>query len=134
MGFAFKSNTNDTRYSPAITISNSLLENGAYLFIHDPQVSETQVASILGDKDLNGNINDGKWQFTQNLNDACNEADAIVILTEWEDYFEINWREISNMMRRPSWLFDTRGIVNEEYLNDLHLNVWKIGKGFLKKV
>ena len=134
LGFAFKSNTNDTRYSPSITISNILLENGAYLYIHDPKVSENQVASILGDKDLNGNVNDGKWQFTRNLNDACNEADAIVILTEWEDYLKINWREISNLMRRPSWLFDTRGIVNEESLHDLDLNVWKIGKGFVKTI
>ena len=132
MGFAFKSNTNDTRYSPAITIANSLLENGAHLFIHDPQVSENQVATILKDKNLKGNTNEGKWQFTRNLNDACNKADAIVILTEWEDYIKINWLEISNLMRRPSWLFDTRGIVNEASLNDLHLNVWKIGKGFVK--
>ena len=134
LGFAFKSNTNDTRYSPAITIANSLLENGAHLFIHDPQVSENQVAKILEDKNLKENTNEGKWQFTRNLNDACNKADAIVILTEWEDYLKINWLEISNLMRRPSWLFDTRGIVNEASLHDLNLNVWKIGKGFVKTI
>ena len=134
LGFAFKSNTNDTRYSPAITIANSLLENGANLFIHDPQVSESQISSILGDKDLKENSNEGYWKFTRNLNDACIKADAIVILTEWEDYLKINWREISNLMRRPSWLFDTRGIVNEATLHDLYLNVWKIGKGFVKTI
>ena len=72
--------------------------------------------------------------ITRNLNDACNKADAIVILTKWEDYLKINWLEISNLMRRPSWLFDTRGIVNEASLHDLHLNIWKIGKGFVKTI
>ena len=50
LGFSFKSNTNDIRESPAISVSKELLENGAKLFIHDPKVSESQISELLDDK------------------------------------------------------------------------------------
>ena len=133
LGFSFKSNTNDTRESPAIKIARELLENGAYLCIHDPQVSESQVA-----KELNGNDyqtlkipNESNWSFTNNLKSAFENADAVIILTEWEEYFRINWKMMSNLMRRPSWVFDTRGIIRDDNLIGTNLNFWKIGKGFI---
>ena len=43
LGFSFKSNTNDTRESPAIEIAKSLIENGAQLVINDPKVSIKQI-------------------------------------------------------------------------------------------
>ena len=54
-------------------------------------------------------------------------ADAIVILTEWQLFYELRWFEISKKMRKPSWVFDTRGIINVEELKKLGINVWKIG-------
>ena len=52
LGFAFKSNTNDTRESPAISIVEDLIENGAEIHIHDPKVTKEQIK-----KDLNSNSN-----------------------------------------------------------------------------
>ena len=53
-------------------------------------------------------------------------------MTEWDDYLKINWKDLSSLMRKPSWLFDTRGIVEESSISKLNLNFWKIGKGFIK--
>ena len=133
LGFAFKSNTNDTRESPAITIAKELLENGADLCIHDPQVSESQISKILHLDNFNKTKKsiEGSWSYTNNLNLAFKDADAIIILTEWEEYFKINWKMMSLLMRRPSWIFDTRGIVEYKNIKDANLNFWKIGKGFV---
>ena len=131
LGFSFKSNTNDTRESPAITIANDLIENGANIYIHDPQVSESQISMALKDPP-NQNINSalGTWNFTRELKVAFTNSDAIIILTEWEEYLDINWNEVSLIMRKPSWLFDTRGIVDSRNIKKTNLNFWKVGKGF----
>ena len=47
LGFAFKSNTNDTRESAAIQICKDLIDEGAFLFIHDPKVSKEQIINDL---------------------------------------------------------------------------------------
>ena len=135
LGFAFKSNTNDTRESPAIAISKELLENGANLYIHDPQVSESQLNNIfVGQKLISDRDNSlGTWNYVLNLDNAFKNADAIIIVTEWSDYLKIDWPKTSRLMRKPSWVFDTRGIIEESSLLGTNLNFWKVGKGFIKK-
>ncbi len=134
LGFAFKSNTNDTRESPSISIVNELLENGASVVIHDPKVSEKQISKFFDNEKIgqsNSNF-EGRWRYTSDLNLLFKDADAIIILTEWEDYLHIKWKIMSKLMRKPSWLFDTRGIVEEEKLNGSNINFWRVGKGFIK--
>ena len=95
MGFSFKANTNDTRESAAITICKDLIEEGSFLQIHDPKVKESQIASDLGidaSKDLtqikNNNTHylKGHWFKAEDIYKACRGVDAIVVLTEWDEY------------------------------------------------
>ncbi len=135
LGFAFKSNTNDTRESPAISISKELLENGANLFIHDPQVSEAQLNEIFNEENFisNRDTSEGTWTYTNNLEIAFKNADAIIIVTEWSEYLKINWLKMSKILRHPSWVFDTRGIIEESDLSGTNINFWKVGKGVIAK-
>ena len=136
LGFSFKSNTNDIRESPSISIAKDLIENGANIHIHDPRVSESQISKILEPNDKNNFSNSSNWFFKKDLENIFIDADAVVILTEWENYFKIRWKEVCEVMRKPSWLFDTRGIVEESNLINTNFNFWKVGKGFvdLKKI
>ena len=128
LGFSFKPDTNDTRESPAIEISKDLIENGAELLINDPIVSKIQIEMELGLKEFeNKNINIGKWQFIEDINKGADNADAIVVVTEWEKYKNLNWRKLSNLLRRPSWIFDTRGIIPISLLKELNSYYWQIG-------
>ena len=137
LGFAFKANTNDTRESSAINICKDLLEEGAILHIHDPKVSSKQIEIDLSikAKDIkyvsvkDSSIQEGCWFFSDNIYDASTDADAIVVLTEWEEYSTINWENISKLMRKPSWIFDSRSILNGEEIKKFGLNFWKIGNG-----
>ena len=140
LGFAFKANTNDTRESSAIQICKNLLEEGAHLFINDPKVPTSQIESDLGVKEhfyenkeihFSQVFNEGKWEKSTEISDALNQADAAVILTEWEDYANIDWQKYAPTMRRPSWVFDTRSIINPKEVLDSGLNLWRLGDGSL---
>ena len=123
LGFAFKANTNDTRESPAIKICKDLILEGAELKIYDPKVNKHQI-----DKELN--LEERLYKnlsLSSNVYEACLETDALLIMTEWEEFKSLNFREISKKMRRPSWVFDTRNIINCEEAKEAGLNVWKIG-------
>ena len=135
LGFSFKANTNDTRESSAIQICRDLQEDGAFLMIHDPKVNFKDIEYYLGTKQINyPQINsttklDGYWSFTDNLEKVFQDSDALVIITEWAEYCKINWEIASKSMRRPGWIFDTRGIINIEEVKKNGLKLWVVGNG-----
>ena len=138
LGFAFKANTNDTRESSAIKICKDLLEEGAILHIHDPKVNSKQIELDLKIKgsdikyyglSTDSYIKDENWFYSDNIYEAAKGSDAIVILTEWEEYSIIDWEEIAKLMRKPSWIFDSRSILNGKDIKRFGLNLWKIGNG-----
>ena len=51
-------------------------------------------------------------------------------MTEWEEFKQLDYTRISKMMRKPSWVFDTRNIINREKAICAGLNVWNIGVDF----
>jgi len=135
LGFAFKANTNDTRESAAIKICKDLLDEGAILKIHDPKVSAMQIEKELNlspyksNESGKENFKEGSWNKIEDMKNIFNNADAVVILTEWEQYKNMNWIEISNKMRRPSWAFDVRSIVDPKEIINSGINFWRIGDG-----
>ena len=139
LGFSFKANTNDTRESAAISICKDLLGEGAFLSIHDPKVDPKQITLDLGlepikksqnsKTNLDFTNNEGRWQFSDNISDTLFGADAAVVLTEWDVYAKIDWESISQSMRNPAWVFDTRSIVNFQKISDAYLNFWRVGDG-----
>ena len=131
-GFAFKKNTNDTRESAAINICKNLIEEGAKLSIYDPKVSKEQIAKdLLQDEDeveeSKKNLQLGSWRSFKDPEKAIEGADAIVVITEWEEFKFINWDRSYKLMRKPAWVFDTRSIINIEKSKEAGFNVWSIG-------
>ena len=126
-GFAFKSNTNDTRESPAINICKNFLNEGCELLIYDPKVNEKEIASKLGKNDKNVDPNIGNWHKSYTIEDSVKNADAIVVLTEWEEFKNIKWGLISELMRKPAWVFDTRNICKKEEITKSDINFWQVG-------
>jgi UDPglucose 6-dehydrogenase len=134
LGFAFKADTNDTRESPAIQICRDLIEEGAELAIVDPKVSPAQIAQDLGREPSSPGqpialAAAGCWLPVATPGEAAAGADAVLILTEWRDYNQLNWSEIAAVMRRPAWLFDARAIADAAAARAAGLNVWRVGEG-----
>ena len=127
LGFAFKKNTNDTRESPSIEICKNLLNEGAFLSIHDEQVTSEIIEKNLLDANLDSEFNQGQWEYQTNLYDAIKNSDAVILLTEWEIYENIDWKFVSVNVKKPFWIFDTRSIIKDKKIKDLGLNIWQLG-------
>ncbi len=117
-GFSFKANTNDTRESPSISISNHLLDEGARLNIYDPQVSGKQISENLVDKEID---------IFMNPLEAAKDVDAIIIMTEWKEFNKLDWSQIFSLMRKPAWIFDTRLCLETDNLRNIGFNIWSVG-------
>jgi len=130
LGFAFKADTNDTRESPAIRICRDLLEEGAILQIVDPKVSERQMAQDLGQASApTGRPSDGSWHQVPDILQAAAGADALLLLTEWQQFAQIDWPAVAAVMRRPAWLFDARAKADASAARAAGLQVWTVGEG-----
>ena len=79
-----------------------------------------KVANVISD------IGHGAQMVTRN---AAKGADAILILTEWEQFKHLNWEDISSIMRQPAWIFDSRGIVDPISVRSAGLKLWRVGDG-----
>ncbi len=128
LGFAFKANTNDTRESPAIDICKNLLNEGAFLSIHDYKVSLDSIKKEL-DFDQITNISNESLNFKTDIYEVTRNVDAIIILTEWPNYKLLDWEKILNNLRKPAWIFDTRLLLNSNDFKDKDVNFWQLGLG-----
>ena len=136
LGFAFKGDTNDTRESPAIRICLDLIEEGAHLAIYDPKVASAQISADLGQAEAGQDQGspqpgqgEGRWQLAPSAREAASGADAVLILTEWREFQQIDWTALAASMRQPAWLFDGRAIADTAAARAAGLNVWTVGEG-----
>ncbi|MFM7269183.1 MAG: nucleotide sugar dehydrogenase [Cyanobium sp.] len=137
LGFAFKADTNDTREAPAIRICRDLIEEGAQLAIVDPKVNPSQIARDLERSPVSADAAassrpigaEGCWLAAGSPLEAARGADAVLILTEWRDYRQLDWAAIAAVMRRPAWVFDARAVADAAAARAAGLNVWTVGEG-----
>jgi UDPglucose 6-dehydrogenase len=136
-GFAFKKDTNDTRESAAIHVCRDLLEERARLSIYDPRVPEWQIRADLENifRDPLGNIADRHKQLVEShvkvVKDpytAAQRAHAIAILTEWDEFKELDMERVYASMHRPAFIFDGRNILDGKQLTQLGFEIQSIGR------
>lgn len=121
-GFAFKKDTNDTRETPAITVCQNLLKEQANLAICDPKVTKD---SIL--RDLSG-FQDSLIHYYSDPYEAVVDAHAIVILTDWEVFKNLDYKRLYETMQKPAFLFDGRNLLNLQQIRSLGFEAYGIGK------
>jgi len=132
LGFAFKADTNDTREAAAIRLAGGLLEEGAQLAIHDPKDHAGQIARDLrlessgSSEALSGT---GHWGPASTVEEAVSGADAVLILTEWREYQQLNWQDLASRMRKPAWVFDARAVADSAMVRGAGLLLWRVGDG-----
>lgn len=116
-GLSFKPKTDDMREAPSIVIINELLKLGAKISAFDP-VAVPNAKKIFGDK----------VKFAKNQYEALKNADALVLITEWQEFREPDFNYIKTLMRTPV-VFDGRNIYNPEKLKKLGFTYYGIGRG-----
>jgi len=123
LGFAFKKDTNDTRETAAIAVCRDLLAEGAKVYVYDPQVGEEQIrADVLG-TGSNPNL-----VVVKSAAEACQGAHAVAVLTEWDEFKDLDFKKIHDGMFKPAFLFDGRNILPHPKLKEIGFRVFAIGK------
>lgn len=120
LGWAFKKDTNDTRESAAIYVADDLINEQAKISVFDPKVSKTKMLSDLDYLETRASENnlDGLSVF-DNAYEACKDAHAIAILTEWDEFTTYDWKRIYDSMHKPAFIFDGRNILNAKQLESI---------------
>jgi UDPglucose 6-dehydrogenase len=113
LGWAFKKDTNDTRESAAIYVADDLINEHANIAVYDPKVSTKKTIddlNYLETRTAESNKNSVSC-FTDPY-EACKNAHAIAILTEWDEFKTYDWQKIYEAMQKPAFIFDGRNLLN----------------------
>ncbi len=133
LGWAFKKNTNDSRESPAIKIGYKLLELGFLLSVYDPMVASKRIqADLLSyhrELERASSTMDQRMKMLtihSSVHDAIKGTSAIAIITEWDEFKDLDWNRIINGSKNELKIFDGRDIVDSKSISDTR-KLYKIG-------
>ncbi|WP_423740210.1 nucleotide sugar dehydrogenase [Flavobacterium columnare] len=113
LGWAFKKDTNDTRESAAIDIAKDLVMEQANVVVYDPKVLEKQIfIDMMGQRTE-------ELEVVTNPYSACENAHAIAILTEWDEFKEYDWKKIYDSMLKPAFIFDGRNVLDRNKIKEI---------------
>ena len=115
LGIAFKPDTDDIRFAPSIDIILKLEREGVKVKAYDPQAMQNAKAV------LNGTI------YAKDAYDAAKGAEALVILTEWNEFRQLDFKKIKKLMKRPL-VIDGRNIYSPEKMRELGFQYISIGR------
>ena len=128
LGYAFKKDTNDIRESPAIYVCRDLLAEQASLAVYDPRVEPEQLRSSLGaDEDQTG-AGAPEVEICSDPYAAAQGAHAIAVLTDWDEFRDLDYQRIFDSMAKPACLFDGRNVVDLAKLQQIGFRTFGIGK------
>lgn len=134
MGWSFKKNTNDSRESASIYLANELIKKGANIIVIDPLSNISKIKDDLFDfiggedfEDYSYNEIKDKIQYSANYFEASNNADAIVISTEYDEFKNYNWEKLYSIVTKPALIFDGRILLDRDKLEKIGFNIYQIG-------
>jgi len=126
LGFAFKENTGDTRDSPAIPLCEKLLAEHAHVRIHDPKALDNARIDL---KKMEGNL-----RFYQDVYEAVKDARILTLVTQWQEYLDLDYERIYEQMLKPAFIFDGRNHLEHEKLFEIGFNVFPLGRPPMKHI
>jgi UDPglucose 6-dehydrogenase len=129
LGWAFKKDTNDTRESAAIYVTSDLISENASIHVYDPKVEKHQITNDLAYLNTHSLEEiESFLTFEKDPYKACENAHAIAILTEWDEFKSYDWQKIYDNMMKPAFIFDGRDILNVDKMKKIGFTVYSIGK------
>ena len=124
LGFAFKKDTNDTRESAAIAVCRDLLNEQARVVIYDPKVPADEIRHDV----LGKGKEDARLSVVHSAYEAAAGAHALAVVTEWDEFKQLDFSKIYEVMAKPAFIFDGRNILDLAKLQALGFRTQGIGK------
>jgi UDPglucose 6-dehydrogenase len=116
LGLSFKPNTDDMREAPSVDIIKALLAGGARVKAYDP-VAMDHAADMLPEV-----------TFCRTAYDVAKESDALLLVTEWNEFKQLNWEKIRGFMRQPI-VVDGRNLYDPAEMAAKGIIYWGVGRG-----
>ena len=120
-GLSFKPQTDDIREAPSLVLIRRLLELGAKIRVHDPEAMRN-VKSEFGEQ----------LTYCHRMMDVADQADALAICTEWQDYRTPDFLELKDRMKQPT-IFDGRNLYDCNKMAELGFNYYSIGRPVVRQ-
>ena len=116
LGLTFKPETDDLRDSPALSILPPLLDRGAKLQVHDPQ-GMSAAAEMFPE-----------FIYASTAYEACDQADAVVLMTEWNQYRALDLNELKKRLKAPVFI-DLRNVYKPAQMRAAGFTYYGVGRG-----
>ncbi len=117
LGLAFKGGTDDIRESPALAIIASLIQEGANICVYDPAAAN-RAREVLSTERL---------RYANSLYEAAEGADALLILTDWNEFAQADYKLVRDLLRYPI-IIDGRNLLRPEEMKELGLMYFSMGR------
>ena len=117
LGLSFKPNTDDIRFSPSISVIKKLLKEKVNITVYDPCAME-KTKLELGER----------IKYSSNLYDAVKGSDSILIMTEWNEFKELDFNKIKKLMKKPV-IVDGRNMYDPKRMKKIGFTYKSIGRG-----
>lgn len=118
LGLSFKPDTDDMRDAPSLIIIKKLLDSGAHIKAYDPIAFENAKRLLAHEKQIT---------FVKSADDALKDADAAILVTEWNEFKELDLAKVKQLMKTPK-LIDGRNVYDPEKARALGFNYVGVGR------
>lgn len=129
-GLSYKPKTDDMREAPATSIVRAILREGADVFAYDPVAVENARRTFkenIGRAETEKGKVSGKLKFVENPYEALNGADAMILVTEWQEFREPDFDRMKSLMRGRV-IFDGRNLYNPRKVKTMGFQYFGIGR------
>lgn len=117
LGLAFKGGTDDIRESPALAIIHMLLKEKCHIVAYDPAAMERAKPEFV----------DERVHFAEDCYAAAKDADALLVLTDWEEFGALDFKRLKKAMKHPI-ILDGRNLFSRETMSELGFSYFSIGR------
>lgn len=118
LGLAFKPNTDDLREAKSLEIIKLLKEAGASVRVYDPEAMEACKKHYYSEAEVT---------YCDGAYDACNGADAMLLITEWNEFKNLNWEKVKGLLTEPV-IFDGRNLYKPEFKKRIGFTYVGVGR------
>lgn len=126
LGLAFKPNTDDVREAPALDLIQLVTDRGGRVRAFDPKALENARRAYASRLDFPSDEGGVMWCST--VEEVAEEADALILATEWPEFATLDWKELYRKMRRP-YLFDGRNFLDPYEMRRIGFTYVGVGRG-----
>lgn len=118
-GLAFKPNTDDVRDAPAIALIKQIIDKGAKITAFDPEAIETTKAQL-----------GKKIDYAKTAYDAIKGCDALIIVTEWNEFRNPDLEKVKSLLKRPV-IFDGRNLYDPDTIKEKGFTYYSVGRAVI---